>query len=41
MEFDRQFGQFFKDLRSNKLIVPKFTETINPPSLYAYYETLP
>ena len=32
---------FFKGLRQGTLRVPDFMNTINPPSLFAYYETLP
>ncbi len=32
---------FFKGIRQGTLRVPDFVNTINPPSLFAYYETLP
>jgi hypothetical protein len=32
---------FFKGIRQGTMRVPDFINTINPPSLFAYYETLP
>jgi hypothetical protein len=32
---------FFKGMRQGTLRIPDFVKTINPPSLFAYYETLP
>jgi hypothetical protein len=34
-------NNFFKGLRQGTLRVPDFMKTVNPPSLFAYYETLP
>lgn len=41
MQFDNAIMGFFKGIRNGTLKVPDFMETINPPSLWAYYETLP
>lgn len=41
MQYDQAMLNFFKGLRQGTLRVPDFMNTINPPSLFAYYETLP
>jgi hypothetical protein len=41
MQYDQTMLNFFKGLRQGTLRVPDFMNTINPPSLFAYYETLP
>ncbi len=41
MQYDQVMLNFFKGLRQGTLRVPDFMNTINPPSLFAYYETLP
>jgi hypothetical protein len=41
MQYDMALQSFFKGLRQGTLRIPDFVNTINPPSLWAYYETLP
>jgi hypothetical protein len=41
MHYDQTMLNFFKGLRQGTLRVPDFVNTVNPPSLFAYYETLP
>jgi hypothetical protein len=41
MQYDQVMNNFFKGLRQGTLRVPDFINKINPPSLWAYYETLP
>lgn len=41
MKYDQAMNNFFKGVRQGTLKVPDFVNTINPPSLFAYYETLP
>lgn len=41
MKFDQVMMNFFRGLQQGTLKVPNFMSTINPPSLWAYYETLP
>jgi hypothetical protein len=41
MQYDQVMLNFFKGMRQGTLRVPDFVNTINPPSLFAYYETLP
>jgi hypothetical protein len=41
MQYDRAMVNFFQGLRQGTLHVPDYMNTINPPSLWAYYETLP
>lgn len=41
MQYDQAMLNFFKGMRQGTLRIPDFVNTINPPSLFAYYETLP
>jgi hypothetical protein len=41
MHYDQAMNNFFKGLRQGTLRVPDFMNDVNPPSLFAYYETLP
>jgi len=41
MHYDQAMNNFFKGLRQGTLRVPDFMNEVNPPSLFAYYETLP
>lgn len=41
MKYDQAVSQFFRGLSQGTLRIPDFVNTINPPSLWAYYETLP
>jgi len=41
MNFDNSIINFFKGINNGTLKVPNFMEEINPPSLFAYYNTLP
>ena len=41
MKFDQSIVSFLKGLRNGTLKVPDFINTVNPPSLWAYYLTLP
>ena len=41
MKFDQTMLNFFRGLRDGTLEVPNFEKDINPPSLWAYYSTLP
>lgn len=41
MKYDQALSQFFKGIQQGTLRIPDFVNTINPPSLWAYYETLP
>jgi hypothetical protein len=41
LHYDASMISFFRGLKNGTLRVPKFTEDINPPSLWAYYLTLP
>jgi hypothetical protein len=41
MQYDQAMVNFFKGLRDGTLKVPDFMNTVNPPSLWAYYETMP
>jgi len=41
MHYDHAMNNFFKGLRQGTLRVPDFMNEVNPPSLFAYYETLP
>ena len=41
MQYDQQMLNFFKGLRQGTIRVPDFMAKVNPPSLFAYYETLP
>ena len=41
MHYDQAMLNFFKGIRQGTLRVPDFMNTINPPSLWAYFETLP
>ena len=41
LQYDQVMLNFFKGLRTGTLRVPDFMNTVNPPSLFAYYETLP
>jgi hypothetical protein len=41
MQYDQAICNFFKGIRQGTLRVPDYANTINPPSLWAYYETLP
>jgi hypothetical protein len=41
MKFDQVMVNYLKGLRQGTIRVPDFMNTINPPSLFAYYETLP
>jgi len=41
MQYDQAICNFFKGIRQGTLRVPDYVNTINPPSLWAYYETLP
>lgn len=41
MHYDQVMVNFFKGLRNGTLRVPDFMNQVNPPSLFAYYETLP
>lgn len=41
MHYDNAMNTFFKGLQDGTLKIPNFTKNINPPSLWAYYNTLP
>lgn len=41
MQYDQAMNNFFNGVRQGTLRVPDFMNTVNPPSLFAYYETLP
>lgn len=41
MIWDKQFGDLIKNMNTGQIIVPQFHSIINPPSLLAYYLTLP
>lgn len=41
MKYDAAVMKFFRGVSDGSIKVPNFMETINPPSLWAYYQTLP
>ncbi|CDW89254.1 UNKNOWN [Stylonychia lemnae] len=41
MKFDNLLGKTFQGLADGTLFVPNYQQLINPPSLWAYYQTLP
>ncbi len=41
MVYDKVMNEMFKGINAGTLRVPQFTQTINPPTLLAYYSTLP
>ena len=41
MKYDQVMRNFFKGMANGTLKMPDFVNSINPPSLWAYYQTLP
>jgi hypothetical protein len=41
MQFDQAVNNFMKGIIKGTIRIPDYTNNINPPSLWAYYETLP
>lgn len=41
MNYDRSMGDLLKGIASGAVKVPEYSKIINPPTLFAYYSTLP
>lgn len=41
MKYDRMVIQTIKNLQNGAIRVPDYVKEVNPPSLWAYYSTLP